>query len=451
MEAFISRKRRRLSPEVTPPSRTTTEDGEAESTDFKLAVLASLCPDWPQDVLLETLLASGGSVEQAANALLVSASAGPSRKRPAISGHQSSLVSFTRPTHSNGNVQSSPKKVLTQKGKTLHVYAPEDVEAHTPCSIIHNFLSQDVADALLQELLEEVPSFGTETYRLFDRTVESPHTMRFYVDSLAEAKEQKTRYVYNGSSIADVAQTTPEMLKVSALVRDAVNQEIERRQQCSNPGGVKLRFQSPEQWQPNASFVNCYDGGKQSVGYHSDQLTYLGPRAVIGSLSLGVAREFRVRRIVPSGDTSTADAQGQIAIHLPHNSLLIMHAEMQEEWKHAVAPAQTIEPHPIAGNKRLNVTYRCYKEYLHPKYTPRCKCNVPAVLRCVQKQAATRGRYMWMCHSGYTPGQIGCSYFEWAAFDVDGRPPWAEGYKGNANVPRAVTNADPGSTSIATS
>ncbi|KAK3640655.1 hypothetical protein LTR56_011747 [Elasticomyces elasticus] len=443
MEAFISRKRRRLSPEVTPPSRRTTEDDEAESTDFKLAVLASLCPDWPQDVLLESLLACDGSVEQAANALLVSASAGPPRKRPAISGHQSSLVSFTRPTHSNGNVQSSLKKVLTQKGKTLHVYAPEDVEAHTPCSIIHNFLSQDVADALLRELLEEAPSFSKETFTLFDRVVESPHSMRFYVDSLAEAQEQKTRYVYNGSSIADVAQTTSEMLKVSTLVKDAVNQEIGRRQQYRNPGGVKLKFQSAEQWQPNASFVNCYDGGKQSVGYHSDQLTYLGPRAVIGSLSLGVAREFRVRRIVPSGDTSTADVQGQIAIHLPHNSLLIMHAEMQEEWKHAVAPAQTIEPHPLAGNKRLNVTYRCYKAYLHPKYTPRCRCKVPAVLRCVQKQAATRGRYMWMCHSGYTPGQTGCSYFEWAALDVDGRPPWAEGYKANANVPAAATNAEP--------
>ncbi|KAK4889069.1 hypothetical protein LTR27_012107 [Elasticomyces elasticus] len=443
MEGFISRKRRRLSPDVTPPSRTMTEDGEAESTDFKLAVLASLCPDWPQDVLLETLLACDGSVEQAANALLVSASAGPPRKRSAISGHQSSLVSFTRLDHSNDNLRASPKKALTQKGKTFHVYAPEDVEAQTPCSIIHNFLPQDVADALLRELLEEAPSFSKETFTLFDRVVESPHSMRFYVDSLAEAQEQKTRYVYNGSSIADVAQTTPEMLKVSSLVKDAVNQEIERRQQHRNPGGVKLNFQSPEQWHPNASLVNCYDGGKQSVGYHSDQLTYLGPRAVIGSLSLGVAREFRVRRIVPSGDTSTADAQGQIAIHLPHNSLLVMHAEMQEEWKHAVAPAQTIEPHPLAGNKRLNVTYRCYKEYLHPKYTPRCKCNVPAVLRCVQKQAATRGRYMWMCHSGYTPGQTGCSYFEWAAFDVDGRPPWAEGYMGNANGPAAVTNVEP--------
>lgn len=108
-----------------------------------------------------------------------------------------------------------------------------------------------------------------------------------------------------------------------------------------------------------------------------------------------------------SSDTARADAEGQIAIHLPHNSLLVMHAAMQEEWKHSIAPAQAIDPHPVAGNKRINITYRHYKENLHPRYTPRCKCNVPTVLRCVQRKKENRGRYMWMCHTSYSPGQEG--------------------------------------------
>lgn len=177
-----------------------------------------------------------------------------------------------------------------------------------------------------------------------------------------------------------------------------------------------------------------------SVGYHADQLTYLGPRAIIGSLSLGVAREFRVRRIVAREneedtgsnlakekviqDIDRANAEGQIAIHLPHNSLLIMHAEMQEEWKHSIAPSSVIDPHPIAGNKRINITYRCYKEHLHPKYTPRCRCGIACVLRCVSRKKDNRGRYMWSCHSHYTPGNDGCTYFQWAEFDDDGNPPW---------------------------
>ncbi|KAL8820394.1 MAG: hypothetical protein Q9223_001385 [Gallowayella weberi] len=228
------------------------------------------------------------------------------------------------------------------------------------------------------------------------------------------------------------------MRKVAAPVQVAVNQEVARRIQKHYPGGKKLKFQSPKNWVPNAAFVNCYKGGSESVGYHCDQLTYLGPRAIIGSLSLGVAREFRVRKIVareeskadarpPSGqDTERADAEGQIAIHLPHNSLLVMHAEMQEEWKHSIHPAPVIDPHPIAGNKRINITYRHYRENFHPRYTPRCKCNVPTVLRCVQRKKENRGRYMWMCHAGLTPGKESCTFFQWAEFDDDGEPPWVK-------------------------
>lgn len=106
-----------------------------------------------------------------------------------------------------------------------------------------------------------------------------------------------------------------------------------------------------------------------------------------------------MRRIVPKDAdnnlTDEADAQGQISIHLPHNSLLIMHAEMQEEWKHSIAPAQAIDPHPVAGNRRINITYRDYKPNFHPMFTPRCKCNLPVILRTVQRKKNNWGRYFW--------------------------------------------------------
>ena len=173
------------------------------------------------------------------------------------------------------------------------------------------------------------------------------------------------------------------MCEASSKVEDAVNAEIAKRIKEFYPEGKKLRYQSSDRWYPNAAFVNCYAGGRESVGYHSDQLTYLGPRAVIGSLSLGVAREFRVRRIVARGeheesggnskrkDAMRADAEGQIAIHLPHNSLLVMHAEMQESYKHSIHPAASIDPHPISNDKRINITYRHYREEFHPRYVSR--------------------------------------------------------------------------------
>lgn len=462
MDAFVSRKRRRVSqPQADPQESTSVAHEDEESTDVKLAILSSLHPARSQDDLLEILLSCDGSVDSAVQTLSSTyQDASPSPKRRLTTVGMQSGLPFTSENKSPSK-SSAMLQPLTKKGKTLHLYTPTDIAQHTPCSIVHNFLRPDLANALLDELLLEVPSYDSITFKIFDNVVKSPHTACFYVDSLEDLHRQRSEYYYNGNDLGDIRQILPVMRQVSELVRDAVNKEIAVRIRDFYPEGKKLKYQSPKTWQPNAAFVNCYDGGAQHVGYHSDQLSYLGPRAVIGSLSLGVAREFRVRKIVPKDDppltatdengsnnstsskpntattttasstAAAADLSGQIAIHLPHNSLLVMHAEMQEEWKHSIAPAPQITPHPLAGNKRLNITYRWYREEFRPKFTPKCRCGVPCVLKCVQRQKATRGRYMWMCQVGSKPGAgAGCGQFEWAMFDDDGVP---VGWKGSGN------------------
>ncbi|KAI9786543.1 MAG: hypothetical protein M1816_007867 [Peltula sp. TS41687] len=447
MDTFVSRKRQRLSSptssrktkELNPtsdqpiPSQTPAASAAAaasaakeedDSTEVKLATLASLYPFVEQSLLLDILLANQGSVEDASRVLSSDPKSctTPHKPKPAhaSNSYQSSLASF-----SSAAIPDASRPV-TKKGRTLHLYSPEQVAAHTPCSIIHNFLPAEEANDLLRELLDEVPTFKSATFKLFDNYVQSPHTACFYVQSVDEQRRQKTEYLYNGAYLTDVRQITPYMRQVSSKVEAAVNREIVCRIRTHYPGGKKLKYQSPKEWIPNAAFVNCYAGGNESVGYHSDQLTYLGPRAVIGSLSLGVTREFRVRKVIPREEKDDADSagdphktpqdhedhhradmEGQIAIHLPHNSLLVMHAEMQEEWKHSIAPAQAIDPHPIAGNKRINITYRCYRDSFHPRFTPRCKCDMATVLRCVQRKKENWGRYFWMCHAGLQPGKQG--------------------------------------------
>ncbi|XMA16700.1 hypothetical protein WAI453_009491 [Rhynchosporium graminicola] len=466
MDAFVSRKKRKLSPQLATQTSlpgsdekskfsniaaSTPDDSETESTDFKLALLSSLHPDTDQQLLLDILLEHEGSVLDASEALTDDAS--PPREiaslRPtaissvnvAATGYQSSLSTFISPPILSENFpRGLPPKLLSKRGKTLHLYSPADVEAHTPCSIIHNFLAADEANALLQELLVEVETFERQTFKLFDNVVQSPHTACFFVESVEQMRVQKTEYIYNGGKLDDVRQLTPQMLAIAPKVTSAVNASIATR--------PRLQYQSPSAWSPNAAFVNCYNGPTESVGYHSDQLTYLGPRAIIGSISLGVAREFRVRRITPTDEqdptnntssqakspgstshkhTAADDLNGQISIHLPHNSLLIMHASMQETWKHCISPTPSVIPHPLSGNRRINITYRDYKAYLHPRHTPRCKCGLPTVLRVVQRKKRNRGRYFWMCYAGNVPGKEGCAFFEWAEWREDGRPVW----KGN--------------------
>lgn len=471
MDAYVSRKRRRLSQPAEQDQSgniAAKEDPNAEenpgdeSTDIKLAMLMSLHPDIQQDEILDVLVSCDGSVE-AASSLLVSQSSARDavtpKKRAAPSsslGVQTSLSTHILTKNKDGSIMKmsenagSRRNLSTKKGQTLHLYAPEDVAAYTPCTIIHNFLPPDEANALLVELLDESKHFSRYEFQLFNRTVQSPHTACVYVSSPEEHRQQTSEYTYGGTYRSNVRQATPQLRSVSKKVQCTVNEEIQKRIRDVYPEGKKLKYQSPKEWKPNAAFVNCYDGPAESVGYHSDELTYLGPHPVIGSLSLGVEREFRVRRIIAQDDdeadagegldspkaasplnqskikkdraSARADMQGQIAIHLPHNSLLIMHAEMQEEWKHAIVPAQTISPHPIAGNRRINITYRWYRDTLHPRYTPRCRCGQHAILRCSQRKLESRGRYMWMCYAGFAPGKQGCSFFQWAEFDDDGNP-----------------------------
>jgi alkylated DNA repair dioxygenase AlkB len=471
MDAFITRKKRRVSaPKEQPsPARHETLNPSSnpdlagdDSTDVKLAILISLFPDFGQDDILDILISCDGSVE-AASSLLKSQppakqTSGKKRTIPSsFLGIQTSLSSHVMTKSKDGLLTSlsesmqSRKPPAIKKGKTLHLYAPEDIAAYTPCTIIHNFLPPEEAKNLLGELLDESEHFSRYEFQLFNRTVQSPHSACVYVSTPEEFRQQTSEYTYGGTYRANVRQATPHLRSASRKVQSLVNDEIKKRINKVYPEGKKLKFQSPKEWRPNAAFVNCYNGPAENVGYHSDDLTYLGPHPIIGSLSLGVEREFRVRRIIPQDDAdedddteinqdradsssrstkderaaaARADAQGQIPIHLPHNSLLVMHAEMQEEWKHAITPAQTVSPHPVSGNCRINVTYRWYRDTLHPRNTPRCRCGAPAILRCAQRKQENRGRYMWMCYAGYTPGKEGCSFFQWAEFDDDGDPVW---------------------------
>ena len=178
-----------------------TENGHEDSTELKLATLISLHPELDQSLLLDLLISAEGSVNRVLASLETADRRDQSRKRSAASiGQQTSLSAFTAAAPSSS--PSKKRKVLTKKGDTLHLYSPEDIASHTPCSIIHNFLPSNEADKLLKELLEESPTYERQTFKLFDNVVQSPHSACFYVDSLEDIKSQKTEFLYNGSHLS---------------------------------------------------------------------------------------------------------------------------------------------------------------------------------------------------------------------------------------------------------
>ena len=213
MDSFISRKPAkqfasspsplpaRQETQPTQPQPPTNIAEQEDTTDVKLATLSSLFPTIDQATLLDLLISTDGSVEKVFSSLsghneVIS----PRKKRPTTSvGHQTSLTAFRKIENADAGLPSAKRRALTRKGQTLHLYSAEDIAAHTPCSIIHNFLPAKEADDLLRELLQEAPTFERQTFKLFDNVVQSPHSACFYVESLEERERQRTEYLYNGS------------------------------------------------------------------------------------------------------------------------------------------------------------------------------------------------------------------------------------------------------------
>lgn len=197
MRAFLTRPKRKSSPEVVVNQADNGDnDNDDEPTEVKLAILSSLHPDLDQEVLLDVLLACDGSVSEASASLKTTLPS--TKKRNAASGHQQSLRNFT--VASDGSAPAR-KKLKAKKGSTLHLYDPDDVAEYTPCTIVHDFLPSDVANALLSELLQESASFEKTTFKLFENVVSSPHTSSFFVESYDDIVSQKTDFHYNGARL----------------------------------------------------------------------------------------------------------------------------------------------------------------------------------------------------------------------------------------------------------
>ena len=207
MDAFLKRPKRKASPEMIQPWPSSQNNDEP--TEVKLAILSSLHPDFDQETLLDLLLAHEGSVTQTSATLATKL---PPGRRATATGYQQSLMQYGI---SASSTEASPtkKRLKSKRGSTLHLYSPDDVAGHTPCSIIHNFLPVEDANALLTELLEESRSYEKITFKLFDNVVTTPHTSSFYVESYNEIKSQMTDYHYNGAKL-DVRLSLVWMIKV---------------------------------------------------------------------------------------------------------------------------------------------------------------------------------------------------------------------------------------------
>jgi alkylated DNA repair dioxygenase AlkB len=366
-----------------PAPSVATRSSSNTDTETKLEQITSVYNEISPETALEMLISCNGKVAEVLE--LLGPTAAEFTKSAPKSEYQSTLKRFV-----DQEPLSFSKKLRTDvKGKTIHIFDPEQVEHLVPCTMKLKVFPPDLADKLLQFLLEDSQTWTQNQFYMFERQVASHHTTAFYTDNETILREGAT---YNGNLYTNMHPLNEVMIQSRDIIQDIVNDEIKQR-------GL-AKFQYPGRWTCDVVLTNRYSGPTESVGYHSDQLTHLGPDCVIASVSLGVTREFRLKN---KHDSSTST----FSIHLPHNSLIVMHAGCQELYKHSlVANSGNLTSHPIAGQNRINLTYRMYlKEFSAPRI-PKCDCDYPMILRTTIKKSSQKDyKYIWQCSGGYRTGK----------------------------------------------
>lgn len=93
--------------------------------------------------------------------------------------------------------------------------------------------------------------------------------------------------------------------------------------------------------QYNYCLLNRYRSGQDSMGMHADDEPEMGN--VIGSLSLGATRTFRIKH---------NNTKETMSFPLGHGSLLVMAGTMQQFWRHEIPKTKQ----PVG--ERINLTFR---------------------------------------------------------------------------------------------
>jgi alkylated DNA repair dioxygenase AlkB len=91
----------------------------------------------------------------------------------------------------------------------------------------------------------------------------------------------------------------------------------------------------------NYCLLNRYRSGSDSMGWHADDEPEMGN--IIGSLSLGATRRFRIRH------NATRESK---TFPAGHGTLIIMAGTMQQFWKHDVPKTKQLV------GERINLTFR---------------------------------------------------------------------------------------------
>ena len=177
---------------------------------------------------------------------------------------------------------------------------------------VANAFTAREADRLFQSLLDAIP-WRTATLTIAGQKRPLPRLQCWMAD-------QGRSYSYSGLKLRP-HPWNPDVLRIKARLEQLCEHSF------------------------NSVLLNYYRGGSDSVSWHADDETELGPNPIVASVSLGAQRTLEFK---PKFNLTTPKKQ----IVLGSGSILIMGKTIQNNWLHQIPKISgTIDP-------RISLTFR---------------------------------------------------------------------------------------------
>ena len=177
---------------------------------------------------------------------------------------------------------------------------------------VANAFTAREADRLFQSLLDAIP-WRTATLTIAGQKRPLPRLQCWMAD-------QGRSYSYSGLKLSP-HPWNPDVLRIKARLEQLCEHSF------------------------NSVLLNYYRGGSDSVSWHADDETELGPNPIVASVSLGAQRTLEFK---PKFNLTTPKKQ----IVLGSGSILIMGKTIQNNWLHQLPKISgTIHP-------RISLTFR---------------------------------------------------------------------------------------------
>lgn len=173
-----------------------------------------------------------------------------------------------------------------------------------------HFFNHNLANQYLAILTSDI-EWQQEYYTIYGKKVKAPRLMAWYGDRDAS-------YQYSGITHQPCPWIKP-LVAIRKLLEDNCHCQF------------------------NSTLANLYRNGQDSMGWHADKEPELGNQPIIASVSFGAERQFSLRH---------NQHKSTLKLSLQHGSLLIMQAQTQHYWKHAVLKTKQV------NTPRINLTYR---------------------------------------------------------------------------------------------